>query len=370
MNTDSLRTMLAATLSDPLAPFRAEDRPLAYVGFDIPLDVLFASRRPFCHLPWRKRATPQADRWLETAFPGWARSMLEDWFDGTFDRFERVIFTRGDDAAQRLYYYVCELQRRGVLGGPRPCIFDVALIRRATSVAHCERALRTLMRELDIDTAALRNGIACANRQRAWLSRLDSARLGGPQLGDSVHAPGHLYENITRAALFRDMSLIGGALALPPAAPAHRLLLAGSVPPDDAFHRAAESRGWNVVHEAHQLNLCRHGPPLRDTGRDPVTLLAQHCNEQACGSRSFGDRAAALVDGCKLAAADAVVLWLTDEDEALAWHVARQRAALAATGLPHLVMTRRRWDGADGAADELCQFLQAIPEPVQESVSE
>ncbi|MDY6984776.1 MAG: 2-hydroxyacyl-CoA dehydratase family protein, partial [Pseudomonadota bacterium] len=327
---------------------------------------------------WRKdRATPQADRWLETAFPGWARSILEDWFAGTFDRFERVIFTRGDDAAQRLYYYVCELQRRGVLGGPKACIFDVALIRRATSVMHCERALRTLMRELDIDTAALRNGIACANRQRAWLSRLDSARLAA-----ECNAPGHVYENIARAALFRDLSLMGGSIVLPPlvssasasasssSSAARRLLLAGSVPPDDMFHRAAESCDWNVVHEAHQLNLCRHGPPLRDTGHDPVTLLAQHCNEQACGSRSFDDRAAALVDACKRAAADAVVLWLTDEDEALAWHVARQRAALADTGLPHLVMTRRRWDGSDGAADELCHFLHTLPEPAQESTSE
>lgn len=352
MNTDSLRAMLAATLADPLAPFRAQDRPIAYVGFDVPVDVLFASQRPFCHLPWRKdRPTPNADRWLETSFPGWARSMLEDWFDGVFDCFERVIFTRGDDAAQRLYYYVCELQRRGVLGGPTPCIFDVALIPRPTSVAHTGRALRTLMRELDIDASALRNGIACANRQRAWCARL----------ADERHAPGHLYENIVRASLFRDLSLLGGAVALPPPASARRLLLAGSVPPDDTFHRAAENCGWNVVHEAHQLNLCRHGAPLRDNGEDPVTLLAQHCNANASGSRSFGDRAAALVDASKRVAADAVVIWLTDEDEALAWHVARQRAALTEAGIPHLVMTRRRWDGADGAADELCRYLKELP---------
>jgi hypothetical protein len=362
MNTDSLRAMLAATLSDPLAPFRAQDKPIAYVGFDVPVDVLFASGRPFCHLPWRKdRPTPQADRWLETSFPGWARSITEDWFNGAFDQFERAIFTRGDDAAQRLYYYLCELQRRGVVGGPTPCIFDIALIRRSTSVAHCERALRKLMQELDIDTATLRNGIACANRQRAWFARLDAER----------HAPGHLYENISRAALFRDMSLMGGAIALPHAAPARRLLLAGSVPPDDIFHRAAESCGWKVVHEAHQLNLCRHGPPLRDTGADPVTLLAQHCNANASGSRMFGDRTAALIAASERVAADAVVLWLTDEDEALAWHVARQRTALTEAGIAHLVMTRRRWDGADGAADEICKFLGALPvsAPVSEPAS-
>ncbi len=352
MNDSNFISMLDTTLADPLALFHAEDRPLAYVGFDVPLDVLLASGRAFCHLPWRKgRATPHADRWLETAFPGWARSIVEDWFSGAFDRFERVIFTRGDDATQRLYYYLCELQRRGLVGGPRPCIFDVALVRRAASITHCERALRALMSELGIDTAALIDGIAHANRQRAWFARLDSERS----------ATGHVYENIARAALFRDMSLMDSTVSLAPAATAGRLLLAGSVPPDDMFHRAVEACGWNIVHEAHQLTLGRHGAPLVHIGEDPVAMLAQHFNAHSSGSRTFADRAASLVHACKRVGADAVVLWLTEEDEALAWDVPRQRTALAQTGLPHLVLTRRRWDGNDGAAEEICRFLQELP---------
>jgi hypothetical protein len=350
--TEAFTTALANTLAAPLAPFRAQDRPLAYVGFDVPLDVMHASGRAFCHLPWQKqRATPLADRWLETAFPGWARSIAEDWLSGAFDMFERVVFTRGDDASQRLYYYLCELQRRGIAGGPKPCIFDVALIRRATSVAHCARALRNLMAELEMDSTALLDGIARANRQRAWFARLASER----------NAAGHLYENIARAALFRDVSLMGGPFAFAPAPTTHRLLLAGSVPPDDMFHRAAESCGWNVVHEAHQLTLARHGAPLRATGEDPVTLLAQHCNAGGTGTRTFDDRVAGLIAAGKRVAAAATVLWLTEEDEALAWDVARQRAALAAAKVPHLVLTRRRWDGNDGAAEEICRFLQDVP---------
>ena len=58
--------------------------------------------------------------------------------------------------------------------------------------------------------------------------------------------------------------------------------------------------------------------------------------------------------------AEAVVLWLTEEDEALAWHVARQRAALVEAKMPHLVLTRRRWDGSDGAAKQICTFLQEL----------
>jgi hypothetical protein len=349
--TDTLGTAITAALTDPLAGFNRAARPIAYVGFDVPVDVLFASGRPFCHLPWRKdRATPNADRWLESAFPGWARSIMEDWLDGAFDMFERVIFTRGDDAAQRLYYYLCELQRRGIARGPTPCIFDLAMIRRESSVAHCERALRELTSGLDIDTDALDAGTRRANRLRAQFIRLDGER----------RAPGHVYENIARAALFRDLSpLLDGAI-LPPAPKARRVLLAGSVPPDDVFHRAIESSGWNVVGEAHQLGLTRHGAPLLDDGSDPLARLARHCNALGGGARHFGDRAAYLVATARSVAAEAVVLWLTEEDEALAWHVARQRAALADAQIPNLVLTRRRWDGNDGAAGQIRQFLQEL----------
>jgi hypothetical protein len=349
--TDALTAALAATLADPLASCDRTARPLAYVGFDVPLDLLFASGRPFCHLPWSKgRATPRADRWLESAFPGWARSMLEDWLSGAFDAFERVIFTRGDDAAQRLYYYLCELQRRGIAGGPLPCIFDVAMIRREASIAHCERALRNLMRELGIDPDALDEGVARANHLRTQFLRLDGER----------RAPGHVYENIARAALFRDLSPLLSSAVLAPAPAARRVLLAGSVPPDDMFHRAFENIGWNVVGEAHQLSLTRLGAPLPQDGSDPVTRVARHCNALGGGARHFGDRAAHLLSLARNLAAEAVVLWLTEEDEALAWHVARQRSALASAQIPHLVLTRRRWDGSDGAVAQTCKFLQEL----------
>src|SRR5690606_9904553 len=143
--TPTAATRLAAILADPLASARASGNALAYVGTGVPPDRGLAAARPFCHLPWRSgRATPWADQWLEAAFPDWARSLREDWAAGAFDCFEAVIFSRGDDAAQRLYYYVCELQRRGRLAGPRALILDLALVPRESSVRHCRLALARL----------------------------------------------------------------------------------------------------------------------------------------------------------------------------------------------------------------------------------
>src|SRR5690606_38530408 len=115
-------------------PLAASRGGIGFVGPDVPVDVLLASGRPFGHLPWRATgaigaigatgatgaagATPWADRWLESSFPFWARSILEQWHDGAFDALDTVIFSRADDASQRLYYYVAELKRRGKRGGP------------------------------------------------------------------------------------------------------------------------------------------------------------------------------------------------------------------------------------------------------------
>ena len=53
-------------------------------------------------------------------------------------------------------------------------------------------------------------------------------------------------------------------------------------------------------------------------------------------------------------------LFELEEDEAQAWHLPAQRAALASEGLPALVMTRRDWLARDGAGDEIAAFLQGI----------
>ena len=117
-------------LAAPLAPLR--EAGIGFVGSDIPAELLLASGRPFGHLPWRADApTPAADRC----------SILEQWFAGAFDGLHAVVFSRADDAAQRLCYYVRELQARGRLQGPSVHMLDVALVPRETSVAHTAAAL-------------------------------------------------------------------------------------------------------------------------------------------------------------------------------------------------------------------------------------
>lgn len=346
--TTSLENFLDHVLADPLAQVRSADNPVGFVGFDLPLELMVTPGRHFCHLPWQKgRKTPQADRWLESAFPGWAASILEDWFDGAFDCFGEVVFTRGDDASQRLYYYICELQRRSLIGGPRPLLYDVAKVPRNTSLAHCRHAIQKLTSALGINHSDLEEAVANANLRRSLYGMLDLLRVG----------PGRLYEKMARTSLHRDcfFEIVHAELPVTPRIP--RLLLVGSVPPDEFLHLAVEAAGWNVVGELNQLSLSRFGPPVDTDFADPFIALANHYNTCPCGPRAFGDRGARLRNELARTQADAVVLWLTGTDEALAWHVIHQRKVLEEMAVPALVLTGRCWDGDDGTVEAITAFL-------------
>jgi hypothetical protein len=86
-------------------------------------------------------------------------------------------------------------------------------------------------------------------------------------------------------------------------------------------------------------------------------LLAERAHQARLGPRSFVDRAHWLVERARAARADAVILWLVAEEEALVWHVPAQRAALAEAGIPALILANRRADAGDGAGDEIVHFV-------------
>ncbi len=337
---------LERRLADPLAALGGGDG-VGYVGADVPVEVLLATGRPFGHLPWRTdAATSWADQWLESSFPLWSRSILEQWHAGAFDALRDVVFTRADDASQRLFYYVRELQRRGKLRGPAPRIFDLALVRRASSLAHSARAVARLASELGADADNLAAGIGHSNMIRGQLDRLQGARSG--------HGPWH--ENVTRAVLWTDPGAWLAELAPPPPVDRPRVLLAGSFPPDARLHQAVEEGGASVVAETHGFRLDRLGKPLLAGDEEPARAIARHAIERSVGPRSFHDAAQWTVRQARAHRAGAVVLWLTREDESLAWQLPAQRAALAAAGLPYLALPAASWLAENEVLDRIRTF--------------
>jgi hypothetical protein len=342
---------VAAVLDAPLAALNREG--LGFVGPDVPVDLLLASGRPFGHLPWNVAgATPYADQWLETSFPGWSRSILQQWHEGAFDGLHAVVFSRSDDASQRLFYYVRELQQRGLLRGPRALVSDLALVPRESSFEHSAAAVASLAVELGIDDAALRAGVVRADALRLKLRGLQQGRV----------ADGVYFDRLARAALWSDATrwLDSVRVPVPDAATARRILLAGSVPPDERLHRAVEGAGANVVAETHVHALVRLGLPLPGSESSAARHVARQLIATAAGPRAFIDRAQWIVQQARDARAAAVVLWLTREDEGLAWHVPAMRRALAAAKLPTLVLPAAAWRADDGVLESIERFCGEV----------
>jgi hypothetical protein len=349
MNTELLD--IDTVLAEPLAAARKAPRSIGFIGLDIPEDLLATPRYTAVHLPWqRSEATPRADAWLEDAFPGWARAIIEDWADGLFEFLDAVIFSRGDDVSQRLYYYVCELQRQGRLKGPAPLVFDVARIPRASSADWTLQAINTLAAELGLSSGDLAEGITVANRRRALLQSLDA----------EVQLEGRYRERVARASLFTGVESF--QLDRMPRLAQERkgVVLAGSVPPDDGLHLAVEAVEWNVVADVHARDLNRLGNPVEEGDESPALRIAQRAHSGPFGPRSFHDRAAAITATVKERGADAAILWLFKEDEAFAWDVVGTRRQLEAAGIPTLVLDQRRWDLSDAPDDEIAGFLRGV----------
>jgi hypothetical protein len=340
-----------SVLADPLALGRQADFAIGYVGLDIPEDILAAPGMYSLHLPWTTgAATPRADLWLEDSFPGWARSMVESWLAGEFDFLRYVVFSRGDDTAHRLYYYLCELQLCGVAGGPTPLIFDIARIRKPSSLQWTIAAVQQLSRELGLGEDALQAGIEIANARRGRLRELAANRT----------AAGSACERLTRALLFAPLESLN--LELEPAGQNSRgrLLLAGSSPPDDHLHRVAEEAHWNVVGEAYDRSLERLGAAVPDSPGTAAERIGRHIHDSEIGPRSFHSRASRLLEVARRSRASAAVFWLAEEDEAIAWDLASSRRALQDSGLPHLVLTRRKWGYSDAPGAEITDFLEGL----------
>jgi len=340
-----------AVLAEPLAVARKASRSIGFVGLDIPEDLLATPRFAAVHLPWqRHEATPQADAWLEDAFPGWARSIVEDWAAGLFDFLDAVIFSRGDDVSQRLYYYVCELQRQKRLKGPAPLVFDVARIPRASSTDWTVQAVNTLAAELGLSSGDIEAGIAVANRRRTLLRSLDADK----------QLDGRYRERVARASLFAGVESFELNRMPRLEQERQRVVLAGSVPPDDGLHLAVAAAGWNVVADIHARDLNRLGNPVADGDESPAQRIARQAHSSPSGPRSFHDRAAAITAAVHERAADAAILWLFKEDEAFAWDVVGTRQQLETAGIPVLVLEQRRWDLSDAPGDDIARFLAGL----------
>ncbi len=289
---------------------------LAIAGPNLPLDLLAAAGRFAGAVSFDpERDTPRADDWLESKFAPWAFPVLEAWAEDEYDQFEQVLFSRADDTSQRLYYYICELQRRGQIGGPEPLILDIAKIPRAASRDRMITKLRELGEHLGVSADALESAIVETNSQRAAKT---------PKAGDPI------------------------------------CLLTGTAPPDERLHDRVRICGFAPTGATLVEEWLDPGAIVEEATGDPYAALGTQLHDRQRGPRSFADPGAMLAEAISGSGAKAVVLWRIEEDEAQCWHLPAEREMLEIAGIPSLVLTRRDWLARDGARDEIESFLKEV----------
>lgn len=289
---------------------------IASFGPNLPLDVLAATGRYAGPLKVdADRPLERSTEWLESKFAPWTKSVLEGWAAGELDRLDAVVFSRADDSSQRLYYYVCELQRRGLIKGPDAIIVDIAKIQRPSSVARTIDAVRGLCGRLGVSDEALNAAIRTTNERRR------------------------------------------ASIVLPDG---KRCLIEGTPLPDERLHRVVEAAGFVPVGDTLADEWNNLGPLVAEDTSDPAAAIGEQLHAAPMGPRSFADPAQELLSRIAAVNAQAVVIWRIEEDEAQAWHLPAQRRALADAAVPSLILTRRDWQAKDGAPEEIADFLKGV----------
>jgi benzoyl-CoA reductase/2-hydroxyglutaryl-CoA dehydratase subunit BcrC/BadD/HgdB len=359
----SLDNLVANCLREPLAAARAHAQRggsvIGFFGAEIPVELIIAAGAFPLRLPSAVQSnTDAADSYLESSFMPEVRSIAEQYLQGAFDFVDSIILPRSNDSAQRLYYYLSELRTRRLHTAPIPLIYDSAKIPRDSSKLHSRAATRRLAAEIGSLADALPGAVERRNRRRRLFLSAAKLRRGGEAPG------GAQLDRIFRAADFCDADAFDTAVDewLPTAGrakPEARIVLTGSAPPDERLHRAVEQAGGNIVAEsdAHASSAVSQPAIPADGSFDAI---ADHYHALANSTRAFVDRSAAIRALAAEAAADGVIIWLIEEEDALIWDLPAVVSSLQARGVATLRLVRRRWDAGDGALEEIKSFTSAL----------
>jgi hypothetical protein len=134
-----------------------------------------------------------------------------------------------------------------------------------------------------------------------------------------------------------------------------RVMLAGNPPPDDQLHVAIEACGGSVV-----LELTESRAAGERTQRDPFAALADEFHRRESPALAMRRNARWLLDNARDQRADAVLVWLSEQDEALPWEIARQMRSLHEAGIPALLLARQP---AHVSATILTQVMHFLRDP-------
>ena len=331
------------------------NRRIGYVGHDVPVELILAANALPSALRGRVGVpTANADRYLEPTFSPASRSIAEQWLEGELDDFDAVVFSRSDDSAQRLYYYLCELQSREVCAGPKPLMYDITACNRPSSLAHTIDSTRRLARELGAPAHSLEDAIRRVRKRSELLTdALASTNSQRPARGSFIQR--RIQAASIDWSLPFDQTLTDSQDPIPAPSDSTRLMMIGSTPGDERLHEAAERAGGNIVET---LNA---STPWTYHGNSASDLFEQIATRyQAHPWRAMLQSPATFCERAKELQIAGVILWVLAEDTNLAWVYPRLERALRERDIQVLSLTMQKWDAPAEALDAISSFARSV----------
>jgi hypothetical protein len=265
------------------------------VGEGVPEEVLVAAGVEVVAVAGAPgEPTELAERFVEPMVGERARSQLQRLLDGSYGRLDLLLFSREEDALLRLFYTVREIRRLEPARGLPPArLVDLQQLATPATRRWNRERIRALCSLLRVEDDALPPAIAkCNSRRRRTAS---------------------------------------------PAAGRRRVYVTGSPYRETALPDAVDAAGGAIV----------EGPPvLTDEDGDPVDAIARRYEHPlvARAAASSAARAAATAEDAVDSGADVVLAFYLEGDDGLRWEYPEQREALAAAGLPVLLLDHQPYD--------------------------
>jgi 2-hydroxyglutaryl-CoA dehydratase, D-component len=358
-STSPFLQRIATLHRDPLAVARkaAADgrRVVGYLSAHIPVELLLAANA----VPVRLRGpagtpTPRANDYLESSFSPESFAICELFLAGQLDFLDAIVFPRSNDSAQRLYYYLCELQRRKKIAGPTLWLYDVATIARETSKHHTLESTKQLAASLGVDVTQLPNAVDWARRRAKLISQLSNSVIENRVLGSEA-------QRIVRASEFDWAesfdSDLAAWLATKPKGPSRKaILFAGSAPPDDRLHLAVEAAGGTIACDLTDTQIEFGGSDVS------IEALAERHQHATSPAQAMARNANWLTNKAQASNTRGAILWLIEEDESLPWELAGQARTLIAANVQVLKLARQTWLANDETLAQIKTFVQTIAE--------
>jgi benzoyl-CoA reductase/2-hydroxyglutaryl-CoA dehydratase subunit BcrC/BadD/HgdB len=306
--------------------------------------VQAAGFQPFL-LSLRRTETPLADRYMEDVFSLRIKSIFDFLLSGEAAPLSAVVIPRTSEQEHKLYLYLREVIRQGVERSPRPILYNLLHARSAEAQAYGLDRTWELKNRLEqrggraIAREALQAAIEEANAARdAIRSLLRVREAANPKLAGSealalIGACYFMdrggYTRLVREAL-REIE-VRAPLAGP------HILIKGTPQHNTDFYAAVESCGAVVVAEDDWWGSRATGRDIEVTD-DPLQAIFEKYYFDVPSPRVFPATISEEWFDRKAQEVDAVIFYLSSDDDVLGWDYPRQREFLDERKIPHLML--------------------------------